>query len=311
MKEVLKDWLSVDVYSVYGYLKKFLSEESDLFDEIFIEMIDLTLDKLRGLDEIIVDELEGSVRFSQMEILDLLSGNLRNFRDQINDRKYEININEKSIKDFVELVSKFKENIKFTVDGKELRDQKKLRRIIFRFVTIISDWINEAFDIYVKEDFKLLIEEKMFFCSKKYSVTKSSLSSTQIVTKFPQVFLSHAYEDRVYASGLIVKFLEYKVFLFADWLFYGEAKNGIKLKEILNMQLANSQQFLFLRTLRSELGIGGGQIKQWCSWEMGNFNAKRNGDEKFHTSMYGYRLTDNLMYDNFTELRTIINQKMV
>lgn len=58
-------------------------------------------------------------------------------------------------------------------------------------------------------------------------------------------------------------------------------------KSKLESALADSDQFLFLRTTNSELRVRGNNnsVRQWCAWEIGNYYTKHK-DEKYYTSIY-------------------------
>ena len=103
----------------------------------------------------------------------------------------------------------------------------------------------------------------------------------------PQVFLSHAYDDKAYAVALYDYFYSNGIFLYVGWMQNGDIKDGIKLKEKLHEELDSSNQLLFLRTANSELDIQGKHfLRPSCSWELGNFYRKENGDEKYMINLY-------------------------
>lgn len=76
--------------------------------------------------------------------------------------------------------------------------------------------------------------------------------------------------------------------------------SGITTKKILEKALEESEQLLFLRTTNSELRVPGNNnsIRQWCSWEIGNFYTKRE-TEKYYTSFYDKSLPKNDILDSF------------
>ena len=102
----------------------------------------------------------------------------------------------------------------------------------------------------------------------------------------PQVFLSYASEDRLYTLCLYIYMSFQGINLYVDWLFSDFKENGINIKHHLFQALMNSEQFLFLRSLNSELQIKGSHnIKGWCSWEMGNYYNIGKG-EKYYIELY-------------------------
>ena len=102
----------------------------------------------------------------------------------------------------------------------------------------------------------------------------------------PQVFLSHAYIDKLYSYVLFQFFLEKGIYLYVDWMHEEAQTDGRQLKNILNKELSHSEQLLFLRTTNSELCIQGQHyIRPWCMWEIGNYY--RNSNHCIKPNMYG------------------------
>lgn len=102
-----------------------------------------------------------------------------------------------------------------------------------------------------------------------------------------QVFLSYAFEDRLYTLCLFMYFLSQGVTLYVDWLYCDSLPTGVNIKDNLTNELKNSKQFLFFRSANSELHIQGNvEIKGWCSWEMGTFYTLNNQNEKYYIGLY-------------------------
>lgn len=102
-----------------------------------------------------------------------------------------------------------------------------------------------------------------------------------------QVFLSHAFDDKLYTFSLFMFMLEEDIFLYVDWIFSPEFDNGEQIKENLSERIFDSNQLLFLRTVNSELSIrGSGNIRGWCSWELGTFYSIKNKCDKFYIELY-------------------------
>lgn len=109
--------------------------------------------------------------------------------------------------------------------------------------------------------------------------------------KIPQVFLSHAYDDKLYTYALFEYFYRRGVYLYVDWMHRDNIDDGKKLKQDLHEEIINSSQLLFMRTLNSELNIQGKQaIRSWCAWELGDFYSSIGIEEKFFFNLYS---TDN------------------
>lgn len=140
-----------------------------------------------------------------------------------------------------------------------------MRRIISKVLDAITDYQNDQ----IKE-----IDAIVQIINENYSNTDAN--------KRNQVFLSHAFVDRLYTLGLFLYFFKQNVYLYVDWMHQPENSKTKKLKGNLIQEINNSVQLLFLRTLNSELALQGGkrQIREWCAWEIGTFDYKTNGLDK-------------------------------
>lgn len=133
-----------------------------------------------------------------------------------------------------------------------------------------------------------------------------------------KVFLSHAFDDKLYTLSLFIFMLTKEIFLYVDWLFSPEFKSGTEIKENLSWHLSNSNQLLFLRTINSEFSINGsGNIRGWCSWELGTFYAmnEERSDNKYYIELYRpkkYEKTRrNKQLDGINPLKNIIEGELV
>lgn len=124
----------------------------------------------------------------------------------------------------------------------------------------------------------------------------------------PQIFLSYAYYDAGLTFALYLYFLAHGAFLYVNWMWAGTYPNSFITKRELNKELSKSVQFLFLRTSTSELRIKGGHsIRQWCSWEIGNYYTI-NQNEKFFIDFYDQgKPYKNDMLDTFEIMGGIYN----
>lgn len=119
----------------------------------------------------------------------------------------------------------------------------------------------------------------------------------------PQTFLSYAYTDKGISLALYIYFLINGGFLYVNWMWSGTNFASVT-KQELDDELSNSNQFLFLRTLNSELNYyGSSHIRQWCSWEIGNYYTK-NKSQKFYLSFYG-NTTNNDLLSTFNIFRYV------
>lgn len=114
-----------------------------------------------------------------------------------------------------------------------------------------------------------------------------------------QTFLSYAYYDKGITLGLYIHFINNNGFLYVNWMWSGTNDDSSLTKKQLNSELAASNQLLFLRTLNSELNYyGGSHIRQWCSWEIGNYYTK-NSNEKYYLDLYGTGVRGNDLLSSF------------
>lgn len=133
--------------------------------------------------------------------------------------------------------------------------------------------------------FNKIINELGAFNEKQVLVDELPTHYISKPENMPQIFLSHAYDDRLFALALFHYFYNQNIYLFVDWMHNGEIKDGRTLKSILEDELRNSEQLLFLRTLNSELDIQGKHmLRSWCAWELGNFHYR--SQEKYLINLY-------------------------
>lgn len=122
-----------------------------------------------------------------------------------------------------------------------------------------------------------------------------------------QTFLSYAYDDKGVTLGLFFYFLNHGGFLYIDWMWH-EKLNGIEIKNSIHEELNKSYQFLFLRSPNSELETSHGErmIRQWCSWEIGNyFRLKTN--KKYYTNFYNSKKPSNELLCDFDQAYYVKN----
>lgn len=104
-----------------------------------------------------------------------------------------------------------------------------------------------------------------------------------------KVFLSHAFDDKLYTFSLYIYMCMHGIFLYVDWMWSSQLNDGRLIKSNLSKHLMESSQLLFLRTINSEFNIrGSGNIRGWCSWELGNFYGVNeiNKHEKYYIELY-------------------------
>lgn len=129
-----------------------------------------------------------------------------------------------------------------------------------------------------------------------------------------KVFLSYAFDDRLFALSLFFYLKRKGIFLYVDWIFSPEFKDGVHIKNNLLSHLNNCKQLLFLRTINSELGISNNRyIRGWCSWELGNFYNINGGTDKYYISLYRSKNKHrkNKQLDGMSPLNEIKYSKLV
>lgn len=129
--------------------------------------------------------------------------------------------------------------------------------------------------------------------------------------KMPQVFLSHAYDDKAYALALFDFFYTNGIYLYVGWMHNGIIHDGEVLKQILQDELYQSNQLLFLRTINSELDIQGKQfLRPWCAWELGNYYNVKDGEEKYLINLYSIDEYNNIQTHGLRLFSGIVDQRM-
>ena len=177
----------------------------------------------------------------------------------------------------------------------EIQNSKRKSRNKFNaLIKALSDFNDTVLDRFNETNEHELFESQIF---------KNNGISTE-----KQVFLSYAYEDKLYTIALYVYFRQYNIYLYIDWMHNGKTKDGIWLKQNLHQALVNSEQLIFLRTPNSELKIGGNNyIRPWCSWELGNFYDRVGSKEKFYIDLYSHEESENMQLSGIKVLRSISN----
>ena len=151
-----------------------------------------------------------------------------------------------------------------SIENKKRKIKIDIRRIISKVLDTITELQNKQIkDIDIDVIVKIIRENDKY----------------KDLRKKNQVFLSHAFVDRLYTLGLFLYFFEQNVYLYVDWMHQPKNSKTKKLKGNLIQEINKSDQLLFLRTLNSELALQGGkrQIREWCAWEIGTFDYKTNG----------------------------------
>jgi len=126
-----------------------------------------------------------------------------------------------------------------------------------------------------------------------------------------RVFLSYAHEDRLYTLCLHIFMRSHGIFLYVDWLFCSAFESGVDIKQNLKNELNAAEQFLFLRTINSELQIKGNHtIRGWCAWEMGVFYTGVSTKEKYYIELYSRidrrdKVDKSLQLDGMKKLKSI------
>ena len=218
---------------------------------------------------------------------------IRGFEDIINKEEYKYlqseyktlfndNVREIKNRDFVQRIS-------YTIE-KKIRNKKISNNNSFKyFFNYLLNAIAEYQDEVITEN---------FIGNEDISYIRSGKNQT---------FLSYAYYDKGLTQALFYYFWLRSGFLYVNWMWNGVNSNSSITKQILEDELNRSNQLLFLRTINSELGTTGNyNIRQWCSWEIGNFYTKHS-DEKYYTNFYDTREEPNDILDTFKPMKEVVH----
>lgn len=196
--------------------------------------------------------------------------------------------NEISEPNFMQLSSRIRDNIeRLEIDNFEGSNYLRLR-LRENILKMINNY--ERTDKVTKKNarnlFNKLINSLADYNDKMLD-SDIQFEGRKRVCGMPQVFLSHAYDDKAYSFALFDYFYERGIYLYVGWMHNEIEEDGRIVKEILQTRLEESSQLLFLRTLNSELDIEGKQmLRPWCAWELGNFYRKESGEEKYLINLY-------------------------
>lgn len=172
--------------------------------------------------------------------------------------------------------------------------RKNLSSIYFYFYNKIFAYISEYYsdlldvlaDFYIRENcIGISVSE-----SAKDYISKSiedKKNQRYDITEFMKIgdnftFLSYAFKDKLMSFLLFLEARSNKIVLFVDWMYSKNYSNRtVELEANLNYFLNVSKQILFLRSINSELNTSvtvrglfsenKKMVRQWCSWEIGNF----------------------------------------
>lgn len=254
------------------YVKKFLNRIA--YKEA-VEMLEFSNALIKEVEDILF-ELDLNKRTPVDLLSDLqhlldkfVNNNLSNF--SMFERRTESDSRERLLKFLSVLVFDEKQWIINNKGSNKLASN--IRRCILKILNAITEFQNDQI-----VDIDNLIE----ILQREFPVNEEH--------KRNQVFLSHAYIDKIYTLGLFLYFYDKDIYLYIDWMHQAQGLLTKKLKHNLITAINNSAQLLFLRTLNSELGLQGGdrQIRQWCAWEIGTFDYKSNNtrSEGFYIDRY-------------------------
>lgn len=260
-----------------------------------LEKILMLLDKKNMKLEVLIDELNHV--FKNFE--DDHNINDKDNIDNINDKN---NINDRDIKYLKNTLSSWLYNIQGLENIEQNRKEveSSIRLSIQKVLDAITKYQNKK----IKE-----IDPIVEIINRYYTIPYGNIKN--------QVFLSHAFSDRLYTLGLFLYFYDQNIYLYVDWMHQPKNSKTKTLKKNLIQEIQNSHQLLFLRTLNSELYLQGGsrQLRQWCAWEIGTFDYKTNGADGSRFFIDRYRPSKqgqsrSRLIQDFKPLREIKNGKL-
>lgn len=172
-----------------------------------------------------------------------------------------------------------------------------------------------------------------------YEERKQGKEQGKVITDFLDIgdkftFLSYAFQDKLMSFLIFLEARSKKIVLFVDWMYSidytsDDSNGSIDLKSNLNYFLNESNKLLFLRSINSELNtsvtIRGlfaenkKMVRQWCSWEIGNFykssSQSNTGPQKFQYILHENvseglrndrkRIENNILLRNFKVINNL------
>lgn len=240
----------------------------------------------------VLTESDEKIRFKNIdELKEMFSDSaklIKGFEEKVINDSNENSVNEfntlfemnsETVNDYF-LVETVRENIQKQIEQKHRRNMGITYMDYFRFLL------------------KSLANAQKKIINNNFIVTENC---EKVRDKRVQTFLSYAYDDKGLTLALFYYFWSRTGFLYIDWMWNNLNKNGRITKKTLNKSLKESEQLLFLRTTNSEMNIrGNNNIRQWCSWEIGNFYT--NNKSKFYTSFYDKDRPKNDLLDSFSPM---------
>ena len=184
-------------------------------------------------------------------------------------------------------------------------------KLVVELNKLVKDYENKGDDEakYSRYIFNKIINKLSEFNTNLFDKNRNIFPGRE-KNNMPQVFLSHAYDDKLYTRALFDYFYKRGIYLYVDWMHHDKAEDGLKLKRDLEKELDGSVQLLFLRTVNSELDIKGKHyIRPWCAWELGNF-FRKDDNQKFLLNLYSIDNYSNIQFHGM-KIYTGINKGLL
>lgn len=251
IKEQLEDKTG-EIFESYQLIASYLNKSSEDFIDTYIRVLDANIRILTDIEWYFLAE---NIQFGEMIGLRELKQRFQ--RGIANNQEYN-----------------FRNRADFFKSYRTIEDSKDVHYLFTAIIKYLTQMGNDIIDVKLSDKGPMGNGEKIFLelCR---------------MGKDHMVFLSHAYDDRLYTWSLFLYFLSKGVFLYIDWMWCGALDDGAEIKTNLRDMLSRSSQLLFLRTPSSEFSIrGSGNIRGWCSWELGTFYAMKPNDCKFYIELY-------------------------
>lgn len=276
--------------------------------ELFSEIINLLDTEQQGgkwikdiVGEMFLDDYKYLLKINIGILMDIESNYLMQ-----SDYEQEIFTKEKLLTVYMDNVNLLERDLrenhfkKLNLDYRKIQESKDEVYAFNALLKILNDINNRVINGSEFNLYKYYAENKFRFNNNEENGLKTPIN---------RVFLSHAFDDHLYTFSLFLFMLKNQVFLYVDWLFCKPLNNGIEIKKNLENELALASQLLFLRTVNSEFSIkGSGNIRGWCSWELGSFYTKsKTKNSKFYIELYSRKDTklNNKQLDGISPLREI------
>lgn len=242
-----------------------------------IDILDYNIKVLTGIEELfLVDNFHG-----ELPAFPMSEG-----RKEVILSRYTPTRNKKNMDKTDEEIFRSNTRFKHVFD-----DTKNSYERFEHLLNFLNDYSNKGL-----KDTNVIEEPEAFVRSQDIRITK-------------KIFVSHAYEDKLYTFGLFLYLLEKEILAYVDWIFSPAYGYGGDIKSNLSRHIYEAEQLLFIRSNNSELRVminpnknsNKFDIKGWCAWEIGEYYYHKHYEENRTGDQFFLKLYSDLKKETFTE----------